>query len=90
MIVWKDADLPGAVEGAVRGRFYNAGQVCNAVKRIYVHEEIAAKFLEALLDRVRTLRVGDGLLPSVDMGPLQNQAQAGADSGPGGPVQGQG
>jgi len=43
MIVWRDAPLAAAVEGAVRGRFYNAGQVCNAVKRIYVHEEIAAR-----------------------------------------------
>jgi len=75
MIVWKDASLPLAVEGAVRGRFYNAGQVCNAVKRIYVHEEIAPRFLEELLARVRALRVGDGLLPSVDMGPLQNRPQ---------------
>ena len=75
MIVWKDAPLPAAVEGAVRGRFYNAGQVCNAVKRVYVHEEIAARFTEELLARVRSLRVGDGLSPSVDMGPLQNPAQ---------------
>jgi len=75
MIVWKDASLPAAVEGAVRGRFYNAGQVCNAVKRIYVHEEIAPRFMEELLARVRSIRVGDGLDPSVEMGPLQNQAQ---------------
>jgi betaine-aldehyde dehydrogenase len=75
MIVWKDAPVPAAVEGAVRGRFYNAGQVCNAVKRVYVHEEIAARFTEELLARIRSLRVGDGLSPSVDMGPLQNPAQ---------------
>jgi acyl-CoA reductase-like NAD-dependent aldehyde dehydrogenase len=75
MIVWKDASVPAAVEGAIRGRFYNAGQVCNAVKRIYVHEEIAPRFVEELLTRVRALRVGDGLDPSVDMGPLQNRAQ---------------
>jgi acyl-CoA reductase-like NAD-dependent aldehyde dehydrogenase len=75
MIVWKDASLPAAVEGAIRGRFYNAGQVCNAVKRIYVHEEIASRFTEELLARVRSLRVGDGLDPSIDMGPLQNRDQ---------------
>ncbi|HUK92912.1 MAG TPA: aldehyde dehydrogenase family protein, partial [Methanomicrobiales archaeon] len=75
MIVWKDASLPAAVEGAVRGRFYNAGQVCNAVKRIYVHEEIAPRFTAELLARVRALKVGDGLDPSVEMGPLQNPAQ---------------
>ena len=75
MIVWKDASLAAAVEGAVRGRFYNAGQVCNAVKRIYVHEEIAARFTEELRARVGSLRVGNGLSPSVDMGPLQNPGQ---------------
>jgi acyl-CoA reductase-like NAD-dependent aldehyde dehydrogenase len=75
MIVWKDAPFPAAVDGAIRGRFYNAGQVCNAVKRIYVHEEIAPRFTEQLLARVRSIRVGDGLSPSVDMGPLQNRAQ---------------
>ena len=75
MIVWKDASIPEAVKGAIRGRFYNAGQICNAVKRIYVHEEIAPRFTEELLARVRSLRVGDGLSPSVDMGPLQNRAQ---------------
>jgi succinate-semialdehyde dehydrogenase/glutarate-semialdehyde dehydrogenase len=75
MIVWRDADLPKAVEGAVHGRFYNAGQVCNAVKRVYVHEEVAPRFQEELLARVMSLRVGDGLSPSVDMGPLQNRAQ---------------
>jgi len=75
MIVWRDADLPKAIEGVIHGRFYNAGQTCTAVKRLYVHEEIAPRFLEALLARVRSLRVGDGLLPSTDMGPLQNHAQ---------------
>lgn len=75
MIVWRDADLPKAVEGALRSRFYNAGQVCNAVKRVYVHEEIAARFTGELLARVRSLKVGDGLSPEVDMGPLQNRAQ---------------
>jgi succinate-semialdehyde dehydrogenase/glutarate-semialdehyde dehydrogenase len=75
MIVWKDAGLEKAVEGAVHGRFYNAGQVCNAVKRVYVHDQIAPMFLDKLLARIQSLRVGNGLSPSVDMGPLQNRAQ---------------
>ncbi|MGE5832504.1 MAG: aldehyde dehydrogenase family protein [Methanomicrobiales archaeon] len=75
MIVWKDADLPKAVEGVVHSRFYNAGQTCTAVKRLFVHEEIAPRFLEALLARIRSLRVGDGLSSGTDMGPLQNRAQ---------------
>ncbi|MDD1678177.1 MAG: aldehyde dehydrogenase family protein [Methanomicrobiales archaeon] len=70
MIVWKDADLEAAVAGAVRGRFYNAGQTCNAVKRLYLHEEIASQFLQALVPRIQALIVGNGLDPQVEMGPL--------------------
>jgi betaine-aldehyde dehydrogenase len=70
MIVWKDADVGKAVDGAIRGRFYNAGQTCTAVKRLYVHEEIAGEFIPVLKQRVEALRVGDGSTPAVDMGPL--------------------
>jgi len=70
MIVWKDADVGKAVDGAIRGRFYNAGQTCTAVKRLYVHEEIADEFIPGLKQRVEALRVGDGSDPAVDMGPL--------------------
>jgi betaine-aldehyde dehydrogenase len=70
MIVWKDADIGKAVEGAIRGRFYNAGQTCTAVKRLYVHEEIADEFIPVLQQRAEALRVGDGSDPAVDMGPL--------------------
>ncbi|MCK9277383.1 MAG: aldehyde dehydrogenase family protein, partial [Methanoculleus sp.] len=45
MIVADDADIPMAVEGAVRGRFYNCGQVCTAVKRLYVYESVADEFI---------------------------------------------
>jgi succinate-semialdehyde dehydrogenase/glutarate-semialdehyde dehydrogenase len=70
MIVWNDADIGKAVEGAIRGRFYNAGQTCTAVKRLYVHEEIGDEFIPVLKQRVEALRVGDGSNPAVDMGPL--------------------
>jgi betaine-aldehyde dehydrogenase len=70
MIVWKDADLDEAAAGAVRGRFYNAGQTCNAVKRLYLHEEIADRFLQAFIPRVEALVVGNGLDPRVEMGPM--------------------
>jgi succinate-semialdehyde dehydrogenase/glutarate-semialdehyde dehydrogenase len=75
MIVWKDADLAAAVAGVIRGRFYNAGQTCNSVKRLYIQEEIADRFLDILLPRVRNLRVGNGLDTDVDMGPLHSAAQ---------------
>jgi len=70
MIVWKDADLEKAVAGAVRGRFYNAGQTCSAVKRLYVHQDVEREFISRLTKAVVELHVGNGLDQSVDMGPL--------------------
>jgi len=75
MIVMNDADLPKAVEGALRGRFYNAGQTCTAVKRLFVHKDIAESFIRQLKVRVESLNVGDGLDPRVEMGPLNNRQQ---------------
>jgi succinate-semialdehyde dehydrogenase/glutarate-semialdehyde dehydrogenase len=75
MIVWSDADIEKAVSGAVRGRFYNAGQTCTAVKRLYVHEHIASAFIEKLAARAGSLKIGDGLDSSVDMGPLAGKKQ---------------
>jgi acyl-CoA reductase-like NAD-dependent aldehyde dehydrogenase len=75
MIVMADADIGKAVEGAIRGRFYNAGQTCTAVKRVYVHEKIATEFSSALKVRIETLTVGNGLGSKVDMGPLNSEGQ---------------
>jgi betaine-aldehyde dehydrogenase len=75
MIVWKDADIGKAVDGAIRGRFYNAGQTCTAVKRLFVHQEIADEFVSRLKLKVDSLRVGDGSDPAVDMGPLTGKVQ---------------
>jgi len=75
MIVWKDADIEKAVAGAVRGRFYNAGQTCTAVKRLFVHQSIGEEFVRRLMEAVRTLKVGNGLSPGVDMGPLSGAPQ---------------
>lgn len=75
MIVMADADLDRAVEGAVRGRFYNAGQTCTAVKRIYVHDRIAEKFTTKLKGRISALTIGNGLGPKTDIGPLNSAAQ---------------
>lgn len=75
MIVCDDAELESAVEGVLRGRFYNCGQTCTAVKRLYLFEGIADEFLGKLERRVRALRVGNGLLEGIDMGPLNNRNQ---------------
>jgi succinate-semialdehyde dehydrogenase/glutarate-semialdehyde dehydrogenase len=75
MIVMDDADIDKAVDGALRGRFYNAGQTCTAVKRLYVHEKIAARFVQDLKTRIGALTVGNGLGPKTDMGPLNSAEQ---------------
>jgi len=75
MIVMDDADIDRAVEGALRGRFYNAGQVCTAVKRLYLHEKIAPAFIKKLKARTEALNVGDGLLPATDIGPMTGKDQ---------------
>jgi len=75
MIVCDDADLSGAVEGALRGRFYNCGQTCTAVKRLYVFESVADAFIRHLTERVSALTVGNGMDAGVDIGPMNSPAQ---------------
>jgi succinate-semialdehyde dehydrogenase/glutarate-semialdehyde dehydrogenase len=75
MIVMPDAAIDKAVEGALRGRFYNAGQTCTAVKRLYVHEKISLSFIQKLQERVDALSVGNGLGSGIDMGPMNNGEQ---------------
>lgn len=72
MVVMPDADVDIAVKGAVNGRFYNAGQVCTAVKRLYVHESVAKVFISRLEKMVSELTYGNGLDTGVRMGPLNN------------------
>jgi len=75
MIVCDDANLEDAVLGALRGRYYNCGQTCTAVKRLFVFESIAEKFIKMLETGIRNLRVGNGMHENIDMGPLNNHRQ---------------
>ena len=75
MIVMNDADIDRAVEGALRGRFYNAGQTCTAVKRLYVHEKIADAVIRKLQVRIEAFRTGNGLEPGIDLGPMNSAGQ---------------
>jgi succinate-semialdehyde dehydrogenase/glutarate-semialdehyde dehydrogenase len=75
MIVCDDADLDAAASAASVGRFFNCGQACVAVKRLYVFESVADEFVEKLLARVRRLRVGPGLEDGVHLGPLHTARQ---------------
>lgn len=73
LIVFEDADLQAAVKGAVRRAFRNAGQVCNAINRIYVHRSIYKDFLDLFVEETKKIRVGNGLKEDVDMGPLTTE-----------------
>src|SRR5438874_2279904 len=69
-IVCDDADLESAAKAVAIGRFFNAGQACLAIKRLYVHEAVADAFLEKLVGRARRLKLGNGMDPQAQMGPM--------------------
>ncbi|MBS0125773.1 NAD-dependent succinate-semialdehyde dehydrogenase [Thetidibacter halocola] len=71
-IVFDDADLDAAVEGAILCKFRNNGQTCVCANRIYVQEGVYDAFAEKLAARVARMKVGDGLEPGTDLGPLIN------------------
>jgi alpha-ketoglutaric semialdehyde dehydrogenase len=74
-IIMNDANLELALDGAVWGAFGTTGQRCTATSRILLQKGIAAEFTARLVDRAQKLNVGDGLDPSVEVGPQVNSAQ---------------
>jgi betaine-aldehyde dehydrogenase len=74
-VVFEDADIAAAVEGALVGGFVNGGQDCTAATRLIVHRNVRPKFVEYLLERVRQVRVGDPLSRATDLGPLVSPVQ---------------
>ncbi|MCS6953692.1 MAG: aldehyde dehydrogenase family protein [Bryobacteraceae bacterium] len=78
-IVLADADFDQAVENVVNGAFFSTGQKCTATSRVIVEEPIYDRFLEALVERTKKLKVGNGLEPGVDIGPAIDQAQLDTD-----------
>ncbi len=75
IIVMNDANLGLAVDGAILGGFGTTGQRCTAASRVVVHKEIYHQFTEVFAARARALKVGNGLDPTVQMGPLINEGQ---------------
>ncbi len=69
-IVFDDADLDAAIEGAMQAKFRNAGQTCVSANRIYIQDGIYDRFAEKLTEKVRRLSVGDGFTPGVAIGPM--------------------
>jgi acyl-CoA reductase-like NAD-dependent aldehyde dehydrogenase len=74
-IVCDDADLDLAAKNVAIGRFFNAGQACLAVKRVYVFDSIADEFIDRIVARARRLKLGSGTDASAQMGPLHTEKQ---------------
>ena len=73
-IVFNDADLDAAVEGAMMSKYRNAGQTCVCANRIYVQDEIYDAFAEKFVAAVNQIKVGDGTVEGVNQGPLIDEA----------------
>jgi acyl-CoA reductase-like NAD-dependent aldehyde dehydrogenase len=80
-IVLDDADVDKVAAGLYDWAYFNAGQVCINIKRIYAPESLYQQLCDALAARVRATKVGNGLDPETDMGPLQNAKQYEAAKG---------
>jgi succinate-semialdehyde dehydrogenase/glutarate-semialdehyde dehydrogenase len=76
-LVFEDADLDAAVEGALIAKLRNVGEACTAANRFHVHESIAPEFARRMADHMRSLKVGRGTEPEVDVGPLIDDRQRG-------------
>ena len=76
LVVMDDADVIKAADLAANGSYKNSGQRCTAVKRILVHEKVAAEFTDALLAKTAAWRYGDPLDPNVDMGTVIDEKSA--------------
>jgi succinate-semialdehyde dehydrogenase/glutarate-semialdehyde dehydrogenase len=75
MIICDDADLDAAASAASMGRFYNCGQACLAIKRVYVFESVADQVIEQITAKAKRLKVGPGDAPGSQMGPLHTRHQ---------------
>jgi succinate-semialdehyde dehydrogenase/glutarate-semialdehyde dehydrogenase len=73
VIIFADADFNQAIEGALITKFRNTGQSCVAANRIYVERSIYNRFLETFVEKVKAMKIGNGMEPGVDIGPLINE-----------------
>jgi succinate-semialdehyde dehydrogenase/glutarate-semialdehyde dehydrogenase len=76
-LVFADADLDAAVDGALLAKMRNVGEACTAANRFHVHESVADEFSRRLAERMGALKVGRGTEPDVAVGPLIDEAQRG-------------
>src|SRR5690349_15400466 len=74
-IVLDDVDPAKVVEGLFWGAFQNSGQVCTAIKRMYVHEKVYEPIVSGLIAKAKSVKVGNGLEPDTQLGPINNKMQ---------------
>ena len=79
LVVLDDADLATAVNCAVQGAYYSTGQRCTASSRLIVSAGIHDRFVAAMTERLKALKVGDALAPGTDIGPVVDQSQLDTD-----------
>src|SRR6266849_1703320 len=79
LVVLDDADLPVAVNVAVQGAFYQTGQRCTASSRFIVEKGIHDKFVGAVVDKIKSLKIDDALAAGTDIGPVVSQPQLDQD-----------
>jgi succinate-semialdehyde dehydrogenase/glutarate-semialdehyde dehydrogenase len=72
-LIFEDADLDAAIEGAFLAKMRNGGEACTAANRFYVHDKVAAEFTARFADKLSKLAVGPGLEDGTDLGPLVNE-----------------
>jgi aldehyde dehydrogenase (NAD+) len=78
-IVLADADFPSAVENVVNAAFFSTGQKCTATSRAIVEDAIYDRFVAAVVERTKKLKVGDGMQPGIEIGPCVDQSQMETD-----------
>ena len=74
VIVFDDADIDKAVDGTISSKFRNSGQTCVCVNRIFVHKKIHDKFVSKLIEKVKKLKIGNGLQKDTSIGPMINRS----------------
>lgn len=79
LVVLDDADLARAVECAVQGSYFSTGQRCTASSRLIVQRGILPRFTEAVIERLKTLKVDDARTPGTDIGPVVDESQLAQD-----------
>lgn len=70
LIVFDDANVDRAVKGTIASKYRNAGQTCVCANRIYVQDNIFSTFMERYREAVRSLKIGEGTIPGIEIGPL--------------------